>query len=103
MKEEKPYLQPDMSLVELAKNLEVNRNQLSHVINEGIGENFYHFVNGYRIEEVKKLIKEDDQRRYTLLALANTAGFKSKTSFNNFFKKSTGLTPTEYRAQLLNK
>jgi len=97
MENDKPYLNPELTLTELARQLKLSRNQLSMVINNGIGDNFYNFVNNFRIEEVKRLIQEDNHRKYTLLALAQDAGFNSKSTFNNIFKKSTGLTPSEYR------
>lgn len=97
MESQKPYLDPELTLVDLAKQLSISRNQLSAIINSGIGDNFYSFVNQYRVEEVKKLIQEDSKKQYTIMALASDAGFNSKSSFNNIFKKVTGLTPSEYR------
>ncbi len=93
----KPYLNPELTLTDLAKQIDMSRNQLSQVINLGIGDNFYNFINKFRVEEVKKLIKEDPSRQYKIMSLANDAGFNSKSSFNNIFKKMTGLTPSEYR------
>ena len=93
----KPYLNPELTLTDLAKQLEISRNQLSQVINIGVGDNFYNFINKFRVEEVKKLIKEDQGKQYKIMSLANNAGFNSKSSFNNIFKKVTGLTPSEYR------
>ena len=97
MKANKPFLNPDLTLTDLAKQVTISRNQLSQVINTGIGENFYNFINKFRVEEVKELIKNDARKQYTILSLANNAGFNSKSSFNNIFKKMTGLTPSEYR------
>lgn len=97
MESHKPYLDPELTLVSLAYQLGVSRNRLSEVINTAIGDNFYHFVNQYRIEEVKKLIGQEDSKKYTIISLANDAGFRSKSSFNAIFKKMTGLTPSEYR------
>ncbi len=97
MKEQKPFLDPELTLAGLAQQVDMGRNQLSEVINSGVGDNFYHFVNQYRVDEVKRLIDDDTQRKYTILALAREAGFHSKSSFNQIFKKFTGLTPSEYR------
>lgn len=97
MESNKPFLNPELTLIDLAQQVGVSRNQLSQVINTGIGDNFYNFVNKFRIEEVKELIKKDVNRKFTILSLANDAGFNSKSSFNNIFKKITGLTPSEYR------
>jgi AraC-like DNA-binding protein len=97
MEDDKPFLNPELTLTDLAKQVAISRNQLSQVINTGVGDNFYNFINKYRVEEVKELIKKDASKLYTILSLANDAGFNSKSSFNNIFKKMTGLTPSEYR------
>lgn len=97
MERHKPFLDPELTLVSLAYQLGVSRNRLSQVINTAIGDNFYHFINQYRVEEVKKLMAQEDSKKYTIISLANDAGFRSKSSFNAIFKKMTGLTPSEYR------
>lgn len=97
MLNKKPYLNPELTLVELAKDLNITRNALSQVINKTVGENFYHFINKYRIEEVKKNLVDKKKKSLTILAIALDAGFNSKSSFNSIFKKFTGLSPTEYR------
>ncbi len=97
MNSDKPYLDPDLTLTDLAKQLDISRNQLSEVINTGIGDNFYNFINKYRIDEVKQLIRDDSKKRYKIMSLAYEAGFNSKSSFNNIFKKTMGLTPSAYR------
>jgi AraC-like DNA-binding protein len=97
MIEKKPYLDSELTLSSLAKDLNISRSQLSILINEGIGDNFYDFVNKYRVEEVKKLMVDPQVKNYNLLGIAIEAGFKSKSTFNLIFKRFTGLTPTEYR------
>ena len=99
-KANKPYLNPELTLTEMAKQMNIGRNKLSKVINSGVGDNFYNFINKFRVEEVKSLIKNDAKKQYTILFLAYEAGFNSKSSFNNIFKKMTGLTPSEYRNRL---
>ena len=84
----------------LSKQFGVNRNQLSQLINEGVGENFYDFINKYRVEEVKRLMADPQKQNYSLLGLALDAGFKSKSTFNLVFKRFTGLTPTEYKKNI---
>jgi AraC-like DNA-binding protein len=100
MKNEKPFLDPELSLSTLAKAIDINRNQLSQLINTGIGENFYDFINKYRVEEVKRLMVDPQKQNYNLLGMALEAGFKSKSTFNLIFKRFTGLTPTEYRKNI---
>jgi len=97
MVEKKPYLDAELTLSTLAKDLNMSRNQLSHLINVGVGANFYDFVNKYRVEEVKRLMTDPQVKNFNLLGIALEAGFKSKSTFNLIFKRFTGLTPTEYR------
>ncbi len=97
METNKPYLDPELTLIDLAEQVSISRNLLSQVINNSVGDNFYNFINKFRVEEVKELISKDLNRQYTILALAQDAGFNSKSSFNNIFKKITGLTPSQYR------
>lgn len=100
MKNEKPFLDSELTLGILAKAMGLNRNQLSHLINTGIGENFYDFINKYRVEEVKRLMVDPQKQNYNLLGIALEAGFKSKSTFNLIFKRFTGLTPTEYKKNI---
>lgn len=100
MQEKKPYLKEDLTLPDLASQMGVSRNQLSSLINDGIGENFFMFINKYRVEEVKLQLVNPVNKNYTIMAIAYDAGFRSKSSFNNIFKKFTNKTPTEYRSSL---
>jgi AraC-like DNA-binding protein len=100
MQEKKPYLDAELTLNTLAKNLNMSRSQLSQLINDGIGENFYDFVNKYRVEEVKRLMTDPIAKNFNLLGIALEAGFKSKSTFNLIFKRFTGLTPTAYRKNI---
>ncbi len=100
MDKKKPYLKDDLTLPDLANQMGVSRNQLSSLINDGIGENFFMFINKYRVEEVKLQLVNPANKNYTIMAIAYDAGFKSKSSFNNIFKKFTNQTPTEYRNSL---
>lgn len=96
----KPYLDPELTLSSLAKDLNISRSNLSQLINDGIGENFYDFVNKYRVEEVKRLMTDPEVKNFNMLGLALEAGFKSKSTFNLIFKRFTGLTPTEYKKNI---
>jgi AraC-like DNA-binding protein len=101
MQKEKPYLHPKLSLSELAQELELSTNQLSQIINQQAGVNFYDFVNKYRVEEF--LRQADKNRHFSLLALAHDAGFNSKSSFNYIFKKQKGLSPSQYLTKIAEK
>lgn len=99
MQKDKLYLDPELTLVDLAQKLKVHPNTLSQVINTKEQKNFYDFVNHRRIEEFKRVISSPESQKYSLLGLALQCGFNSKTSFNRNFKKSTGVTPSEFLKQ----
>jgi AraC-like DNA-binding protein len=96
MNEKKPYLNPRLTLIDLAENFQIHPNLLSRVINDCFQKNFFDYINTYRIEEFKRLIKDPKFENYTLLGVAFEVGFNSKTAFNRSFKKITNLTPSEY-------
>jgi len=95
--EEKPFINPNLTLNELAGMLDVHPNNLSQVINSKENKNFYELINEKRIEEFLSRISQPESRQYTLLSIAFECGFNSKTSFNRNFKKYTGVTPSEYQ------
>ncbi|WP_185957611.1 helix-turn-helix domain-containing protein [Saccharicrinis carchari] len=97
--EEKPYLDPKLSLSGLAQLLEISPNQLSQIINQEAQVNFHDFINNYRVEEF--IHKANKNKKFSLLALALDSGFNSKSSFNNIFKKLKGLTPSQYLSKQL--
>jgi len=98
---EKAYLDPEVSLTSLSRKLSVSPNHLSQVINENIGASFFDLINGRRIEESKKMLK--DRPEYTILAVAMECGFNSKSAFNSAFKKFTGVTPSFFQKSALNQ
>lgn len=95
----KPFLDNDLSLIKLASLLNVSPHILSYLINKGFDENFFQFVNRYRIEEAKKLILDPKMAHLSLLGIGFEVGFNSKTVFNTTFKKVTGQTPSEFKQQ----
>ncbi len=80
----------------MALDLELYPNQLSWLINENLGKNFSEFINHYRVETFKRISKDPKNSHITLLGLAYDSGFNSKTVFNTFFKKETGMTPNQF-------
>ena len=96
MTKKKLYREPDLTLIDLAARLDMSRNLLSSVINDCIKMNFYDFVNGYRVEEVKNFLENKAEKNFNIINIAMDAGFNSKTTFNAIFKKHTGMTPTQY-------
>ena len=101
MNNEKLYQEPELTLQDLSSKLEFPAHQVSQAINEGMKKNFYDLVNGYRVEEAKRLLQNVKSRNYTILSVGFEAGFNSKTTFNTVFKKFTGLTPTNFRDQAM--
>jgi AraC-like DNA-binding protein len=93
----KPYLNPDLTLPQLAVELGISSHLLSQVINEHFKLNFFDFVNQYRVEAFKELIGNPKYDNFSLLGIAFECGFNSKSAFNRVFKKSTGLTPSQYK------
>ncbi|MFY0684576.1 MAG: AraC family transcriptional regulator [Balneola sp.] len=100
MENEKPYLRSDLSLAELAGLMNISSHHLTEVINKYADKSFYDFINGYRIENVKRAIADPKFGNYTLLGIGLESGFNSKSSFNSVFKKHTGLTPSQYKKSL---
>ncbi len=100
MEAEKPYFEGDLVLPQLAQKLGISANYLSQIINEQLRVNFYDFVNGYRVEEAKRLIRNAGQKDIKILNIALDSGFNSKSAFYTAFKKATSMTPTQYRKTL---
>lgn len=96
MKIQKLYLNNKLTLKDVAEQLHIHPNYVSQVINEHLNRNFYDFVNEYRVEEFKEKVKKSEHQYITITALAFDCGFNSKSSFNTFFKKVTGITPIKY-------
>ena len=102
MDENKPYIDPNLSLGELADQTEIPINYLSQVINEKIGQNFFDFINSYRVREMKKALSQSDQNDQSILQTAFSVGFNSKSTFNAAFKKFANTTPTNFKNAMAN-
>lgn len=97
MKLQKPYLNENLSLKILAEQCNLQPAQLSQVINQYYKMNFYDFVNQYRVEDAKNRIRSSNFDHLSILGIAFDCGFKSKSSFNRYFKKYTGISPSEFK------
>lgn len=97
MSEAKPYLEGNLTLPLLAKQLSVSVHHLSRIINERKGENFFEFINKYRVEEAKKMLKDPQKQNITIASIGLESGFNSLSSFNSVFKKNTNMTPSQYQ------
>jgi AraC-like DNA-binding protein len=99
MESERLFLDNELGLPELAKEMAVSPHDLSYLLNEGFGLNFFQFINGYRVNEAKQLMLSGKYRHLNILGIAYNAGFNSKTTFNTAFKKETGLSPSQFIQQ----
>ena len=103
MKNEKLYLDPNLTLSKLSVRLGITSKQLSQVINQTKNQNYSLYVANYRVEEAKRLLRKEDYKHYKISAIAYESGFNSISSFNNAFKRLTQITALEYRKSLTTK
>jgi AraC-like DNA-binding protein len=101
MQRVKVYQDPDLDLDGLADSLGTSPRSLSGLINSHHKMNFYDFVNGYRVKDAQERLKDPDKHEVTIQRIFEDAGFRTKSTFYTFFRKVTGLTPTEYRRNQL--
>ncbi|MBN1799233.1 MAG: substrate-binding domain-containing protein [Spirochaetales bacterium] len=99
MEKEKPYIDDEISLYDIARKLSIPRNYISYVINNNAGITFYDFINSYRVKEAVKLLSEKKYEDMNILDVAFNCGFKAKSTFNKIFKLHTGMTPSDFKKQ----
>ena len=97
MEEEKPYLNPEFRLMDLRQVLPLNRTYLSQLINSEYGCNFYQFVTNYRIEEAKRLMREQPDMKFQ--EISEQCGFSSPTVFSRVFVREVGMTPRDWSSK----
>jgi len=96
MKEQKPYLDPEVRLDSLAALLDISRHHASQIINQHFSAHFYDFINKYRIDDAEQLLRDPDSS-LSITDVAYQTGFNNRISFYKAFKKHIGMTPSEYR------
>jgi AraC-like DNA-binding protein len=96
MKTDKLFLDNDLNLPMVAEKLSISIHEASFLINETTKDNFYNFINKYRVEEAKKLLASTKMEELNILGIAFASGFNSKTTFNTTFKKIVGISPSQY-------
>lgn len=99
MKQKKMFLNPKLKISDVANELKLNRRQISQAVNSALNNNFYHFVNEFRINEARRLMQKSEYAQYSIEGIALQSGFKSRSSFYTAFKDKTGLTPNKYRSK----
>lgn len=97
MDEERPFINPELTVQDLSKQLNISRHHLTELLNNDIGKNFFTFINEYRVEEVKRRLLDTRFEHLTIVAIAFESGFNSKSTFNSIFKQNTGNTPSQWK------
>ena len=95
--EDKIYLNPKLTVKDLAREIGSNEKYVSNLINKKNNMNFSNFINIYRVDYAKLLLFDEEYSNFTIEAIGGLAGFNSKSGFNATFKKVTGLTPTQFK------
>ncbi len=99
LREEKAYLDPELSIDGLAASVSCTRHHLSQAMNECLGKSFYDCINHYRVEEARQLLSDQRRDIEKISSIGFDAGFNSVSTFNEVFKKLTGCSPTQFRKQ----
>jgi len=103
MENEEPFLNPSLTIRNLAQQIKLPMRDLSVLINQNLNQHFFDFVNEYRVNKAKEILKNPSKIEFTVLEILYEVGFNSKSSFNTAFKKHTGTTPTQFRLLKIKK
>jgi AraC-like DNA-binding protein len=96
MQRKKPFLNADLNLKLLSQLMGISERQISNAINKNTGFNFYTFINQYRVQEAILMLKSEDYAKFSIVGIGEAAGFNSKSSFYNNFRKVTNVSPSRY-------
>ncbi|MGZ5218834.1 MAG: helix-turn-helix domain-containing protein [Chitinophagaceae bacterium] len=99
MRDQKKFLEPEITIDKLAGMVNTNRHYLSQVLNERVGQSFYDYINQYRVNEAKRMLLDPRYSGQKIASIAYDAGFNSLSAFNEVFKKMAGVTPTQFKKQ----
>lgn len=97
MLKNEPYLDSSLTIQNLAEQVKMPVKDLSVLINLFMNKHFFDFINEYRIEKAKEILRDPSQKDLTILEVLYEVGYNSKSSFSTSFKKYTGTTPTDFR------
>ena len=97
MQAEQPFLHNGLKLTELAEMLDVVPNHLSQIVNTHAEQSFFDYINSYRVQRAKQLLRDPSHGDQPIAQLALESGFNSQNTFYNQFRKKTGTTPSKYR------
>jgi AraC-like DNA-binding protein len=101
MQTKQPFTNPELTLKALSQMSAIPERTLSQIINEYKHQNFFDFVNSYRVKYAMELLKNKQNHKRTMLDILFDAGFNSKSTFNAAFKKQSGETPSEFKNKFL--
>lgn len=100
MQTKKLFLNPELKITDIASEVSLPRRQISQAVNEKLNDNFYNYVNRYRIGEAKRLLEDTKFNQFSIEGIAHQSGFKSRSSFYTAFKNETGVTPNQFRGKV---
>ena len=96
VKTRKLYLDPELTLSTLSKAIGISEREITFILNRELHQNFYYFINSFRIEEVKAKLADPGNKHLKIISLAYESGFNSKATFNRLFKSHVGMSPSAY-------
>jgi AraC-like DNA-binding protein len=100
MQTKKLFLNPELKITDVANEVLFPRKQISQAMNEKLCNNFYNYINRYRIEEAKRLLEDTKYSKFSIEGIAHQSGFNSRSSFYTAFRNETGVTPSQFRGKL---
>ena len=101
MEKDQIYLNPRLTITDVANAIGTNRTYLSHYFNSTMQTNFYDYINNYRIENTSKTLLLTVNPMLTIDEIAEQSGFNSVSTFRRAFQKNTGMTPQQFRKSSL--
>ncbi|MDO3381680.1 AraC family transcriptional regulator [Gilvimarinus algae] len=103
IREQKLYLKPNINVEQFSDMIGLPYRDVSFAINRAFDRNFFEFINTYRVEEAKRYLGDKDCLHMSVMEILLESGFNSKSSFQRFFKRLTGESPTEYRNRVISQ
>ena len=103
IKKDRLFLKPNINVEQFSERIGLPYRDVSFAINRAFGTNFFEFINTYRVEEAKRYLADEKHLNMSVMEILLESGFNSKSSFQRFFKRLTGDSPTEYRNKMISQ